>query len=519
MARKRKQGRGTKAARQNVVSAESVYGKAPHTFVFHRGVVGKSVFQLLLDTRRTMEPYTASNLRARKKNILKDFVSVASSLGVTHFMVFTKSDKSINMRIMRIPRGPTITFKVKEYSLVKDVQSAIKRPNMYAQQFRHHPLLVLNNFSKDEPHLKLAATVLQNMFPSINVHKVHLDKIRRCVLFNYDPETKLIEFRHYSIKLVPVGISRSVKKLMKTKVPDLSRYKDVSDFFLNTGQLSESEAEQDGPHNEVTVPQEMTTRGNIATQKSAIRLVEIGPRMKLQLVKIEEGLCEGEVMYHHFITKTLQEVAAARKLRIQKKKAKEARKMQQKANLDKKVKQKEDHKNKSLEGIKKKKKKDDFTKNVVEEGKQPEEDDDLEYYRQEVGEDPDPALFPKRNHPPRMDKRKSSGNSRALPEKKFKYGTKPGGRPGRPDNKFQSQNKGNRRGEDKSPRGMKRFGKDTPMRTGRKSGDFGKYSDKKGGPMDRKFRNKDRGGGRPSKTNNKKVLGGKIMKKSKVRGR
>ena len=46
-------------------------------------------------------------------------------------------------------------------------------------------------------------------------------------------------------------------------------------YPLSTGQLSESEAEQDGPHNEVTVPQEMTTRGNIATQKSAIRLVEV----------------------------------------------------------------------------------------------------------------------------------------------------------------------------------------------------------------------------------------------------
>ncbi len=131
------QGKNTKAAKQNLVSAESVYGKAPHTFVFHRGVVGKSVFQLLLDTRRTMEPYTASDLRARKKNILKDFVSVASSLGVTHFMVFTKSDKSINMRIMRIPRGPTITFKVKEVSLL-----------ILFSEFYKHFLIIKNTFSK-----------------------------------------------------------------------------------------------------------------------------------------------------------------------------------------------------------------------------------------------------------------------------------------------------------------------------------------------------------------------------------
>ena len=66
---------------------------------------------------------------------------------------------------------------------------------MYAQQFRHHPLLVLNNFSKDEPHLKLAATVLQNMFPSINVHKVSLILIPRAVMWRNDWVTSFFSTR------------------------------------------------------------------------------------------------------------------------------------------------------------------------------------------------------------------------------------------------------------------------------------------------------------------------------------
>lgn len=43
---------------------------------------------------------------------------------------------------------------------------------MHEQQFTHHPLLVLNNFGCDGMHIKLMATMFQNMFPSINVHKV-----------------------------------------------------------------------------------------------------------------------------------------------------------------------------------------------------------------------------------------------------------------------------------------------------------------------------------------------------------
>lgn len=43
---------------------------------------------------------------------------------------------------------------------------------------------------------------------------------------------------------------------------------------------------------------------------SLSRLYEIGPRLKLQLVKIEEGLMTGEVMYHKFIKRTPEEIKA-----------------------------------------------------------------------------------------------------------------------------------------------------------------------------------------------------------------
>jgi ribosome biogenesis protein SSF1/2 len=43
---------------------------------------------------------------------------------------------------------------------------------MHEQQFTHHALLVLNNFGSEGMHVKLMATMFQNMFPSINVHKV-----------------------------------------------------------------------------------------------------------------------------------------------------------------------------------------------------------------------------------------------------------------------------------------------------------------------------------------------------------
>nr|XP_032655094.1 P2Y purinoceptor 11-like [Chelonoidis abingdonii] len=178
-----------------------------------------------------MEPFTASTLQVRKKNSLKDFVAVAGPLGVTHFLVFTKSPTNVNFKLVRLPGGPTLTFKVTQYSLIKDVVSSLKRHRMHEQQFTHHPLLVLNNFGLQQMHIKLMATMFQNMFPSINVHKVNLNAIKRCLLISYNAHSQLLDFRHYSLKVVPVGASKGLKKLLQEKFPNMSRLEDISELL------------------------------------------------------------------------------------------------------------------------------------------------------------------------------------------------------------------------------------------------------------------------------------------------
>lgn len=81
-----------------------------------------------------------------------------------------------------------------------------------------------------------------------------------------------------------------------------------------SGQYSDSEAEDD-PVSKVTLPQNLSARGANAGAKSAIRLIELGPRMRLQLVKIEEGLVDGEVLFHQYIQKTEEEKKLIRQRR------------------------------------------------------------------------------------------------------------------------------------------------------------------------------------------------------------
>lgn len=137
------------------------------------GEVSTSVSQLVKDTRQIMEPNTATNLKERKSNKIKDFLMIAGQLMVSHLLVFSKSGNGgVNLRVGRIPRGPTITFHVETYSLIKDVLALQARPKSPGHEYQSSPLVVLNNFSSGEKHVQLMATVLQNMFPAIKVNKV-----------------------------------------------------------------------------------------------------------------------------------------------------------------------------------------------------------------------------------------------------------------------------------------------------------------------------------------------------------
>ncbi|XP_048198227.1 suppressor of SWI4 1 homolog [Perognathus longimembris pacificus] len=381
------------------------YAAQPHSFVFTRGRAGRSVRQLSLDVRRVVEPLTASRLQVRKKNSLKDCVAVAGPLGVTHFLILSRTDTSVYFKLMRLPGGPTLTFQVNKYTLVRDVVSSLRRHRMHEQQFAHPPLLVLNSFGPHGMHVKLMATMFQNLFPSINVHKVNLNTIKRCLLINYNPDSQELDFRHYSIKVVPVGASRGMKKLLQEKFPNMSRLQDISELLATGAGLSESEAEPDGEHNVTELPQAIAGRGNMRAQQSAVRLTEIGPRMTLQLIKIQEGVGAGNVLFHSFVHKTEEELQAILASKEEKLRLKAQRQDQQAQNVQRKREQREAHKKKSLAGMKRAGvgAGADGDSDAEDPGASPEaegrgqleeEEDEAEYFRQAVGEEPDEDMFP-----------------------------------------------------------------------------------------------------------------------------
>lgn len=226
-----KKGRCVKKNKPKVFFESDDQVKAPHTFVLHRGNSSQLLVNLTKDFREIMKPFTAASLKEKRSNKIKDFVSLSGYFHVSHMCIFNEANTQVSFKILRTPRGPTLTFKVHQFSLARDVLGSQKKQFIGSKLFQYPPLVILNSFSGEGKHIKLMAATFQNMFPSINLTNVKLSNIKRCVMFSYNSTTNLIDMRHYAISVVPVGLSKGIKKVVLGKVPNLSKCDDIADFI------------------------------------------------------------------------------------------------------------------------------------------------------------------------------------------------------------------------------------------------------------------------------------------------
>lgn len=239
-------------------------------------------------------------------------------------------------------------------------------------------------------HLEtLVTSVFHGLFPPINPQVAPLKSIRRVLLLNRerskDDNSYVLNFRHYAITTKVTGVSKAVKRLnaaeklmnsksRKGKLPNLSKLQDIADYMVGgengdgytTDGTSGSEVDTDAEV-EVMEPtgrkkvapraraqqaaaataedddesdDEKDTHGHDKVERRAVKLVELGPRMKLRLTKVEEGLCAGKVMWHEYIHKTKEEIKELEKTWEKRRQEKEARRKEQRENIEKKKKAK-----------------------------------------------------------------------------------------------------------------------------------------------------------------------------------
>jgi ribosome biogenesis protein SSF1/2 len=224
-------------------------------------------------------------------------------------------------------------------------------------------------------HLEsLTTEIFQSLFPPINPQATPITSIRRVMLLNRE-KTKdgsyVINLRHYAITTKAIGLSRPIRRLnaaeqllstqksgksKKGGLPNLGKMEDIADYMVGgpdgegymTDATSGSEVDTDA---EVEVVETRTkkiisrkkkeksgdgSRGGAGVQKRAVKLVELGPRMRMRMTKVEEGVCTGKVMWHEYIHKSAQEIKQMDQVWEKRRQEKEARKKVQKENVEKK---------------------------------------------------------------------------------------------------------------------------------------------------------------------------------------
>ncbi|CEP21158.1 SSF1 [Cyberlindnera jadinii] len=202
------------------------------------------------------------------------------------------------------------------------------------------------------------------MFPPIQPHSTKVSSVKRVLMIFKDQETGAIELRHYAIDAKPVEGSKSIKKLINAKtnihkrLPNLNRTSDVSELLTDPYSIgaftSDSEVEEENIV-DVTETSATTVKKDVSTttsgisssaaetnvRKKAIKLTEIGPRLKLHLTKIEEGISTGKVLYHHNIKKSKKEQTELEQKHAERQRIKRERKEEQAANIAEKKSKKE----------------------------------------------------------------------------------------------------------------------------------------------------------------------------------
>lgn len=341
---------------------------------------------------------------------------------MSHMLCFSTTEMGTYLRLGKLPRGPTMHFRVDQYCLCKDVAASQRRPHSPGTEFLSPPLVVLNNMQSEDRHVKLTDIMVQNLFPAIDVDTAKLAQCRRVVLFRRDPETGDFDVRHYVVHIKVAGLTRGVRKIVRKKaLPNLSKYQDISEYVTGGGGMSDSEPE-DAEDSKVDIQAGQRAiegirgpRRSKEEEAAAVKLVEIGPRLRLQLLKIEEGFCEGEVLYHHHVSKSPEEIAKLREEMNRRKADKDARKRLQRENVEKK-KHAEERKHGRGAGKEEEEEEEAHPLDYTGDHEHSESDDDAAYYRQQVGHDAEEGTF-------QTHKRKERGeDGREVKKKKTKVG-------------------------------------------------------------------------------------------------
>eukprot|EP00915_Cephaloidophora_sp_WS-2016_P008575 GHVH01011803.1.p1 GENE.GHVH01011803.1~~GHVH01011803.1.p1 ORF type:complete len:299 (-),score=40.38 GHVH01011803.1:22-873(-) len=196
-----------KKSQRVIVEHTKEFKAIPKSIIITRGKLDQSFRQLMNDFRVMFEPYSSKSLTAVKRNHIKDFIDVAQIFAATHLQIFSHTLSHAFWKVGVLPKGPQCVFSVINYSLAKDIRKVVTSEqgitlNLHSI-YTKPAVCILNGFGKladTNPKVKVAQSLLLNLFPKVDYNESKLSDIRRVVYFSIDAETEVVSMRHYLVK-------------------------------------------------------------------------------------------------------------------------------------------------------------------------------------------------------------------------------------------------------------------------------------------------------------------------------
>ena len=137
--------------------------------------------------RELMYPYSSMKLQESDKTKIQEYIKASKIFDVSHMIIFTSTSQHNYMRFIKLPEGPTVTFKIVSYCDRADVLNAQMRKKSFNTQFIS-PILIMNGFNSEivaenvrnlpgKHHYQIVSQMIQSMFPPLNLKKIKLKTI------------------------------------------------------------------------------------------------------------------------------------------------------------------------------------------------------------------------------------------------------------------------------------------------------------------------------------------------------
>lgn len=373
----------------------------PRSLVLKRGRVGIYLKKLIKEMRILLYPFCAINLKEKNSNKMKDFLSLVDIYGFSHMFAFTNTEKNSYLKLAKLPSGPTITFKINKYCLAGDIFRENENDGKaLIKLFNHTPICILNGFnnlhSKDKQPYDIVSTMLQSVFPPIDLNQLKSEQAKKSIFFSVDYNKKgepEVEMRHFYIEQEKASTKKTISNILNLKKQDLSGFTNIADYILKqSGYTDVSDNEENDKNEEndeenqkismkdkgkVTIIEknvnsllsffqneenekkgkEENEANEVEKEKNGkykkkekenkktkevyekqmkVKLIEVGPRLSLRLVKIEEGFFKGNVAYHSLVKRSKKEILEKSKELKEKNAEKQRRREEQEANVKRK---------------------------------------------------------------------------------------------------------------------------------------------------------------------------------------